>query len=176
MTRRQVSSIEEIESLLIEDSPLRLLLVRRGTTTPRTSAAVQRAKELRLKVRAASANDLRRMSACEPPAEILGLVGPDPAADRKSMFVQGGAVWLIVGVAYPGNAGFMIRTAEVSGADGIVIDTDLIGRGRQRALRAAMSADRFFPVRWESAETTLRAAKEARKRMLAIEDCGKSMP
>ena len=88
----------------------------------------------------------------------------------------GGAVWLLSGSAYPGNVGFAVRTAEVSGADGIFIDTDLVGRGRHRAMRASMHAARFFPVHWLETAKVVEKAREAGKRIIAVEDTGKSAP
>jgi TrmH family RNA methyltransferase len=85
-------------------------------------------------------------------------------------------VWLLAGVAYPGNAGFAIRTAEVSGAAGIVLDAPLDGSGRKAALRASMRADWLFPVLWGEVGETLAAAQSAVRRGLALEDAGGAAP
>jgi TrmH family RNA methyltransferase len=81
-----------------------------------------------------------------------------------------------VGIAYPGNTGFAIRTAEVSGADGVFIDSDFEHEGRREAVRAAMRADRFMPVFWMPALPVVEAAREAGRRVLAVEDVGSRAP
>ena len=87
-----------------------------------------------------------------------------------------GCAWLLVGLAYPGNTGFAIRAAEVSGADAVFIDVALLHDGRREALRASMRADRFLPVFWEPALGVVKAARAAGLRVLAIEDVGERAP
>ncbi len=117
---------------------------------------------------------VRRLSRVRPPAEILGLVGRRPGADLEQLLSCGGAVWLLVNVAYPGNAGFAIRTAEVSGADGIVLDAPGFDHvARRQATRASMRADRYMPVLWETSGVVLERARAQGRRVIAIEDCGK---
>jgi tRNA G18 (ribose-2'-O)-methylase SpoU len=85
-------------------------------------------------------------------------------------------VWLLAHPVYPGNVGFAIRTAEVSGADGIYVDCDFDHAARREATRAAMRADRFMPVGWERSGAVLAAARAAGKRVVAIEDVGTRAP
>jgi tRNA G18 (ribose-2'-O)-methylase SpoU len=151
------------------------VLVRRGAAGL-AATLVERARAAGIPVRAASAADLRRMSAVEPPADVLGLVGADPGAPLEEALASGGAAWLLAGVAYAGNAGFAIRTAEVSGADAIFLDSSLDAAGRRRALRASMHAERFLPVHWLGAERVLEAARAAGRRVLAVEDVGARAP
>jgi tRNA G18 (ribose-2'-O)-methylase SpoU len=94
----------------------------------------------------------------------------------EEVIAAGGAAWLLVGIAYPGNTGFAIRTAEVSGADGVFIESDFEHEGRREAVRAAMRADRFMPVFWMPALPVVRAAREAGRQVLAIEDVGSRAP
>ena len=82
---------------------------------------------------------------------MAALVGPERDADLDTVMARGGAVWLIVGARYAGNVGTAIRTAEVSGADGVYIDNDFDHDQRREARRASMRADRFLPVAWERA-------------------------
>src|SRR3972149_3221913 len=58
---------------------------------------------------------LRAPRAGRPPG------GPDPRGRMEELLPAGGAAWLLGGFAYPGNTGFAIRTAEVSGADGVFV-------------------------------------------------------
>lgn len=174
--RRQLSDIAEIDAALRDRADVVLLLVRRNVEDPEIVRIVQTAKERGIDVRSASANDLRRMCAVEPPNDLLALLGPHPVTDPTALLSLGGAVWLLSGSSYPGNVGFAIRTAEVSGADGIFIDSGLVGRGRHRAMRASMQAGRFFPVHWLDTHEVVGLARKAGKRIVAIEDTGTEAP
>jgi tRNA G18 (ribose-2'-O)-methylase SpoU len=173
--RRQLAGADEVEAALREGAPLRLVLVARDAGAA-ARAAAEAARTRGVAVRSATANDLRRMSRCDPPAEVLALVGPDPGAAPEAVLRAGGAAWLLAGVAYAGNAGYAIRTAEVSGADGIFVDAAFDGATRRSALRAAMHAERFFPVHWMPAATVLDAARAVGRRAIAIEDVGSAAP
>ena len=174
--RKQLCGVREISDALRKGEMPRLLLVIRDTKDPETLAIVEKARKLGTMIRYASANDQRRMCAERPTEDLLALIGPDPGADERTVLRGTGISWLLAGVAYPGNVGFAIRTAEVSGADGIFIDTDLAGRGRHRALRASMGANRFFPVHWSAASRVVGMAREEGKRIVAVEDTGTNAP
>ena len=83
---------------------------------------------------------------------------------------------LLAGAAYPVNIGFCIRTAEVSGADAVVIDAELTNQERKAAKRASMKAHRFIPVHWMSGLEAVRAARKAGFRIISVEDVGDSHP
>jgi tRNA G18 (ribose-2'-O)-methylase SpoU len=151
------------------------VLVRRGATGALAKLA-DRARAAGVAVRETSANDLRRMSRTLEPCDALGFVGPDPDAPLEEVFARPGCAWLLCGVAYPGNAGYAIRTAEVSGAEAILLDCAFDAAGRRLAARASMHADRFFPVRWLDADPALEAARAADRRVVAIEDSGTAAP
>jgi TrmH family RNA methyltransferase len=119
---------------------------------------------------------LRRFGRGGAAVEVLGVAGPSPAADLGGLLARGGAVWLLVGLAYPTNVGFALRTAEVSGADGVVVDSAFSAADRRTALRASMRADRVFPVLWTSAARVLDAARAAGARVIAVEDVGTHAP
>src|SRR5690606_33956542 len=158
--------VEELEAALAAGAPVRVVLLARDAPAA-ARAAAERAGAAGARVLAASANDLRRMSrapAATGAGPLLALVGPDPGADAAGALAGDGAVWLLAGVAYAGNAGYAIRTAEVSGADAIFLDAALDGEGRRRALRASMHAERFFPVHWAPAGDVVAAARAAGRR------------
>jgi len=173
---RQLAGPEEIETALDAGEPVRLLLAASDTGDPRVKALCERARRDGIEVRPASRASLWRLGKTEPPSEVLALVGRDPHAPMEQVLSAGGAAWLLVGIAYPGNTGFAIRTAEVSGADGVFIDSDFEHEGRREAVRAAMRADRFMPVLWMPALPVVSAAREAGRRVLAIEDVGSRAP
>ncbi len=123
-----------------------------------------------------SGRDSVPVSAPGTPAELLALVGSPPAASLDEVLGFAGAVWQLVGLRYPGNTGAAIRTAEVSGADAVVIDSDFEHGGRREALRASMRADHFMPVFWERALEVLPRARAAGRAITAIEDSGRAAP
>lgn len=175
-TRRQLAGPERIAAALDRGEPVRLVLVAREPRDPAVSALADRAKTLGIRVRETSERSLWRLSQASPPAEILALVGGAPDADRATVLASGGIVWLLVGLAYPGNTGFAIRLAEVSGAHGVFVDGAFLHEGRREALRASMRADRFMPVFWEPALDAVAAARAAGRRVLAVEDVGTLAP
>jgi TrmH family RNA methyltransferase len=174
--RAQLAGPDEIEPALVRGEPVRLLLASPCPRDPRVAALVERARRAGIAVHAASEASLRRLSKTDPPAEILALVGPDPRASAEQALAAGGAAWLLVGVAYPGNTGFAIRTAEVSGADAVFVDNDFDHEARREATRAAMRADRLLPVLWMDAPEVVRLARAAGRRVLALEDVGDAAP
>jgi TrmH family RNA methyltransferase len=174
--RRQLTGPAEIEAALDAGRPVRLVLVGSAPVDPRAAALAERARDAGIEVRATSAASLRRLSLGAAPAEILALEGPDPRASAAEVLAAGAAAWLLVGIRYPGNTGFALRTAEVSGADGAFVDADFLHEGRREALRASMRADRFMPVFWEPAPDVVRRARAAGRRVIAIEDVGTRAP
>jgi TrmH family RNA methyltransferase len=173
---RQLAGPEEIEAALDAGEPVRLLLAASDTGDPRVKALCERARGAGIEVRPASRASLWRLGKAEPTSEVLALVGRDPRAPMEQVLSAGGAAWLLVGIAYPGNTGFAIRTAEVSGADGVFIDSDFEHEGRREAVRAAMRADRFMPVFWTPSLPVVAAARAAGRSVLAIEDVGSRAP
>jgi TrmH family RNA methyltransferase len=175
-SRRQLAGPERIAAALDAGEPVRLLLVAREPRDAAVGPLVDRAKALGIPVRETSERSLWRLSETSPPAEVLALVGAPPDANRATVLASGGIVWLLVGLAYPGNTGFAIRLAEVSGAQGAFVDGAFLHEGRREALRASMRADRFMPVFWEPALAVVGAARTAGRRVLAVEDVGTRAP
>ena len=83
---------------------------------------------------------------------------------------------MLAGASYPVNIGFCIRTAEVSGADAVIIDAELNNQERSAAKRASMKAHRFLPVFWTSGLESILMAKEHGFRIISVEDVGDSAP
>jgi tRNA G18 (ribose-2'-O)-methylase SpoU len=67
---------------------------------------------------------------------------------------------MLDGAKYPVNIGFCIRTAEVSGADAVIVDGPLNNQERSAAKRASMKSHRFIPVFWRDAIGSIKAAKD----------------
>jgi len=175
VTRRQLAGEVEIEAALARGDELCLVLLRRDATAA-ARALAERARSRGAEICETSANDLRRMSRGSEPSEVIALLGPDPRAPVAEVLARPGCAWLLAGVAYPGNAGYAIRSAEVSGAEAVFLDAVMDAAGRRQAQRASMYADRFFPVRWLAADVVLDAAHSAQRRVFAIEDSGTTAP
>ncbi len=174
--RRQLAGPEAISAALDRGEPIRLLLTHREPRDPRVPALLARARAESIAVRETSEASLWRLSKSDPPAEVLGLVGADADVDREAALARGGAAWLLVNVAYPGNAGFGIRCAEVSGADACFVDNRMAHEGKREALRASMRADRFMPVFWDDGLGVIDAARRAGRQIFAVEDSGDVAP
>ncbi len=172
----QLRGAVEVAKALAEGRKLGLVLVREAAEEPGAVEVVRVARERGVPVRVASAAVLRRMTSVGPAADVLALVGRDPGADLAATLACGGAFWLLVGTAYPSNAGMVIRTAEGSGADGIAIDADWDHVARRTAQRTSMRADWYMPVLWERADTVIAAARAAGHRVFAIENTGQVLP
>ncbi|MFP6622710.1 MAG: TrmH family RNA methyltransferase [Myxococcota bacterium] len=175
-TRSQHPGAAGVAAALEAGESIRLLMVRDGELSPATREVLARCKAAEVPIRKAGQREMKRMSAAGEQPELLALVGPDPNATLEEVLATGGALWLLTGVAYPGNAGFAIRTAEVSGAAGIVLDASFDREGRRQAVRASMRADRLFPVLWARANEVVELAREAGYRLIGIEDQGKQSP
>jgi 23S rRNA (guanosine2251-2'-O)-methyltransferase len=165
-----------IASALERGESLRRIVVRRGADDTGVTALLRRARSAGVPVQRVGPRHFERLRPRGGACDALALVGPAPEAGRDEVLRGDGATWHLVGVAYPGNAGMAIRTAEVSGAAGFFIDADFDHRERRAALRASMRADRFMPVFFEPAEDVLEEAAERGRRLLAIEDSGGAAP
>jgi TrmH family RNA methyltransferase len=170
--RRQLAGLAALDEALRAGEPVRVVLARAGLS----HAALERARAAGAVIRHVSARVVERLSHARPAADVLALVGDPPEATLDELLARDGAVWLLVGVAYPGNAGFAIRTAEVSGAAGIAIEAAFRREERREALRMSMRADWFMPVLWETAERVMERARAAGRRLVAIEDVGSHAP
>ncbi len=174
--RTQRAGAADVAAALEAGEPIRLLMVREGGLSPGARDVLARCKAAEVPIRKAGQREMKRMAAAGEEPELLALVGPDPTATLEEVLATGGPLWLVTGIAYPGNAGFAIRTAEVSGAAGIALDTSFDHAGRRQAVRASMRADRLFPVLWARADEVLDHAREAGYRLVGVEDQGKQAP
>ena len=173
---RQIAGASEIDAALRSGAPIELILVRRDTKDPAVLAVVKLAVDAGIRMRRVGSTVLGRVSRSEPPADILALVGRAPGAGLDEVLANTGAVWLLAGVSYPSNAGMAIRTAEVSGADGMIIDAGFGAAARRFALRISVRSDWYMPVLWRRAEEVLDVAAAAGRCIIGIEHVGTEAP
>jgi len=171
--RLRVSGAAELARALDQGLPIRCVVVPEGPLPAELSALCDRAAATGAEI---VRTGERRHARLAGELEVAALVGPERDADLDAVMSRGGAVWLIVGARYAGNVGTAIRTAEVSGADGVYIDNDFDHDQRREARRASMRADRFLPVTWERAGDVIGAARRTGKRIVGIEDSGSAAP
>jgi tRNA G18 (ribose-2'-O)-methylase SpoU len=174
--RRRLAGVAAVDAALTAEAAVRCLLLRDAGVGERSQALAERAEASGIPVHRIAARRFERLCGPDRDVDVLALSGPDPGAELEAVMARPGAVWLLTGPSYPGNVGFAIRTAEVSGADGLYVDNDFDHAARREAVRAAMRADRFMPVGWRDAAEVLDAARAAGKRVIGIEDVGHEPP
>lgn len=174
--RRQIAGFDRIDAALAADEPVQLLLVRRDDDSPRVARLVASALERGVTLWRGSAADLMRMSRGAEPEAIIAMLGPTPSVSLEGLLERGGAVWLLHRAAYPSNVGFAIRTAEVAGAHGVIVDADFNHDQRSRVAHVSMGAHRVLPVLWERSEHVIERARAYGHRLIAVEDSGSQPP
>jgi tRNA G18 (ribose-2'-O)-methylase SpoU len=175
-TRTQLAGHAAIERALAERDDVRVLLVRADDDSARTLALVELAAMRGVKLWRGSQGDLRRMGRGADAEYALALLGASPEASLPELLSRGGISWLLHHVAYASNAGFAVRTAEVSGADGVIIDASFNHEQRARITHVSMGASRLLPIVYGSTAEVLDCAAERGLRCVAIEDVGARAP
>ena len=123
-----------------------------------------------------SARAMRRMAEDEAVPDVIALLGSRPVRDLDGVMATEGLVLALVGLRYPANVGFVIRSAEVAGAAGVVLSNDWSGDELAEARRVAMGADRFLGFAEAPFEAVLEASRAAGRRVLALETTGRETP
>ena len=138
----QITGAEAVLQALNDNEPITMVLVDREKDTD-VIRTICESKGIRLEE--GSTNDLWRMSA-QGHVDALALVGRVPEASLEEVFERGGTIWFFDGVTYSTNLGFAIRTAEVAGADAVLLNVAKTHEERRTIRRSSMRADRFIPV------------------------------
>ena len=180
----QIGGFEAVNSALDEmesgGKSVSLILVRRDSQLQETSDLIVRAQSLGVEIIDSSDNDISRMALGVVPGdkspEVLALIGRYTMGTLDEVFERGGLVWLLHGITYTGNAGFSIRTAEVSGADAVLIDAEFSHDERRNTERQSVRSHRFLPTIWTSSKEAVVGAKAAGFRIVAVEDVGTVEP
>jgi tRNA G18 (ribose-2'-O)-methylase SpoU len=174
--RRRIAGTEAVSRALARGEALRLIVVDAEAGGEAARALLAPARAAGVRVQAVGTRHLERLLPRGAPGGAVAFAGAGPARDIAAVLAREGPAWLLSGVAYPGNAGFAIRTAEVSGAAGVFVDAAFDHARRREALRASMRADRFLPVLWRGTQEVLAAARAAGRRLVAVEDVGELPP
>jgi tRNA G18 (ribose-2'-O)-methylase SpoU len=176
LSRRQVRGVEAVSAAIDSGRALSLLLVLEDGASSAAGELASRAEALGISIRRESERELRRMSAGEVSVEVLALEGPPASQTLDELMASDGIVFLLVGLRYPGNVGYILRCLEVAGGAGVVLDTEWAAAQRDEALRVGMHANRFFPVVEAESIDALRAARAAGRRVVALETSGRLAP
>ena len=174
----QLCGTEEVRDAIEKGESISLILVKRDHENQAVDEIISMSEKSEIRVNEGSENDLWRMARdnSDGAPDILALVGRNPSATFEEVLQSGGLIWMLDGAKYPVNIGFCIRTAEVSGADAVIIDGPLNNQERSAAKRASMKAHRFIPVFWRNAIESIQFAKQAGFRIIAVEDVGEKTP
>ncbi|MCP4906940.1 MAG: hypothetical protein GY910_18355 [bacterium] len=156
--------------------PISLILVREGPRSDAVSAVAERARAAGVAISIESEREMRRMSETGDAPELLAVTGPPPTHDLATLMAAEGLVLILIGLRYPGNIGFILRSAEVAGAAGVVVANDWAGSEWQEAQRVGMRAQRFLSVLEVGAGDAIAAARSAGRRLVAVETSGSTLP
>ena len=118
----QITGADAVYQALMQGHPIDRVLVDRDKDT---SSIRELCEQNDIPLEEGSTNDLWRMSAAGN-VDALALVGRFQTESIDELMARGGTIWFFDGVTYSTNLGFAIRTAEVSGADGVVLNLSLI--------------------------------------------------
>ncbi len=109
---------------------------------------------------------LARMSDVETSTGLLA-VAVLPAQSLAAVLAGPGPVLLLAGIADPGNAGTLVRSAEAFGAAGVVFGRGGADPFAPKVVRAAMGSLFRLPVAGASADELLAAAAAAERPVVA---------
>lgn len=174
--RSQVAGHAAILRALDARAGVQLLLVRADDDAADTHALVEAAEQHGVQIWRGSAGDLRRLGRGPDADRVVALLGPPPTAALSELLARGGLTWLLHRIAYPSNVGFAVRTAEVSGADGVIVDAEFNHEQRARIAHVSMGAARLLPVLFCDTAEVLEQARVAGLFSVAIEDVGDKAP
>jgi len=174
--RSQLAGPAAIGASLERGEPLRLIVLDAEAEGEATRALLAPARAAGVPVQTVGGRHFARLCPRDATGGAVALVGGGPLRDPAAVLAREGPAWLLTSIVYPGNAGSAIRTAEVSGAAGVFLDTDFDHPKRRDAVRASMRADRFFPVLWMKSDDVICAARGAGRRVIGVEDVGAQPP
>jgi 23S rRNA (guanosine2251-2'-O)-methyltransferase len=174
--RVQIAGLGTIATALHERDDVRVLLVRADDASDATAALIREAEARGVRIWRGGPGDLRRMGRGPDAQTAVALLGPPPTAALPELLARGGISWLLHRATYPSNVGFAVRTAEVSGADGVIVDAQYNHADRARIDHVSMGASRLLPVLFDDTEHVLEQAARQAVRCICLEDVGARAP
>jgi tRNA G18 (ribose-2'-O)-methylase SpoU len=174
--RSYIAGADAVERALREDAGVQVLLVGAQDQSECTARLIELAQAQGAQVWRGGEGDLRRMSRGSETQSVMAMLGQSPHADLDQLLARGGITWLLHRATYPSNAGFVVRTAEVSGADGVVIDAQWNHQDRSRVRHVSMGASQLLPVLFHDWQHVVTRARAQGVRVVAIEDVGDRAP
>jgi 23S rRNA (guanosine2251-2'-O)-methyltransferase len=175
--RSQLCGPSAISIALATRDDLRLLMLRSDDESEPTRELAALAAERGVKIWRCGAGDMRRLGRGPDADRALALVGPPVSATVPELLARGGVTWLLHQALYPSNVGFAVRTAEVSGADGVIVDASTFNhQDRARVDHVSMGAARMLPVLYQESESVLDQAIAQGVRVVCLEDLGAKAP
>jgi 23S rRNA (guanosine2251-2'-O)-methyltransferase len=174
--RVQIAGVDTIAAALHERDDVRVVLVRADDASQATAELVQLAERRGARIWRGGDGDLRRMGRGPDAHTAVALLGPPPTASLDELLARGGMCWLLHRATYPSNVGYAVRTAEVSGADGVIIDAQFNHADRARIDHVSMGASRLLPVLFADTERVLDQAASHQLRCICLEDVGAQAP
>ena len=168
----QITGAEAVLAALESGDEIEMVLVDRDRDT---GAIREMCQQRGIPLEEGSTNDLWRMSSSGH-VNALALIGRKQTDSLEELMSKGGTIWFFDGVTYSTNLGFAIRTVEVSGANGVVLNVAKTHEERRTIRRASMRADRFIPVIYSTTEEILECAKKHHLRIISAEDIGEKSP
>src|SRR5688500_14143792 len=122
--RSQITGRDVIGRALREQRAVQLLMIRADDDSEESQLLLAQASGCGVRIWRCSPGDMRRLGRGAGGADAIALIGPSPEASLAELLERGGISWLLHDIAYPSNIGYAVRTAEVSGADGVIIHAD----------------------------------------------------
>jgi TrmH family RNA methyltransferase len=107
-----------------------------------------------------------------------GIVAVAPLGDSElgTLLDGRGPLLLLAGVADPGNAGTLLRSAEIFGFAGVIFARDGVEPHNPKVVRAAMGALFRVPHALAAAEEVVTGAREREYMLIATSNDGQPLP
>ena len=177
MASRVLVGAEAALGALESGERIGVALVSENASEPAERRLLTRLEAAGASVYRESEREMRRMTpgGCAP-ASVLAWTGPGPGETLAESMTRSGLVFGLIGLRYPGNVGFILRSVEVAGGAAVAIDSEWDEGQLEEAHRVSMRAGRFMGVHRARAGTIVAAARAAGRSVIAVETSGRAAP
>jgi TrmH family RNA methyltransferase len=168
-----------IRAALVAGRDIALVLAAESARGPAFDALRAELSAKGIPIRFESDREMRRMSrfaSDTPEAPLLAVEGRPPAVNLSELMPLPGIVFGLVGLRYPGNVGFILRSVEVAGGAGVVLESDWGEAQMEEASRTGMRPERFMSVLRAPVDEMVSSAREAGRGIIAVETSGDIPP